>query len=114
MWRHFRLSLALVTTDNVVIVYWKPLVGIDSDTEETRVGIDQESDVTFGQIVDDRGFREIGHVSQILKQFILWRILLFNFVVRIGFFFAIFTENLKFIFNDRCYCSYESIIATSG
>ena len=56
VWRHFRLSLALVATNNMVVVYWKPLIGIDSDTEETRVGVDQESDITFGQIVDDRGF----------------------------------------------------------
>ena len=37
MWRHFRLSLALVTTNNVIVIYWKPLVGIDCDTEKTRV-----------------------------------------------------------------------------
>ena len=70
MWRHFRLSLALVTTNNVIVIYWKPLVGIDSDTEETlisyhhlrrseyhhiipkvkrltRIGVDQKSNVTF-------------------------------------------------------------------
>ena len=37
MWRHFRLSLALVTTNNVIVIYWEPLVGIDSDTEETLI-----------------------------------------------------------------------------
>ena len=35
VWRHFRFSFALVTTDNMVIIYWKPLVWIDSDTEKT-------------------------------------------------------------------------------
>ena len=48
MWRHFRLSLALVTTDNVIVIYWKPLVGIDGDIEETGIGVDQESNITFG------------------------------------------------------------------
>ena len=37
VWRHFSFTFVLVADDNVVIVYWKPLVGIDSDTEETRV-----------------------------------------------------------------------------
>ena len=48
MWRHFRLSLALVTTNDVIVIYWEPFVGIDSDTEETGIGVDQESNVTFG------------------------------------------------------------------
>ena len=37
VWRHFRLSLALVTSDNMIVIYWEPLVGIDSDTEETLI-----------------------------------------------------------------------------
>ena len=48
MWRHFRLSLALVTTNNMVVIYGEPLVGIDCDTEKTRIGVDQEFDVSFG------------------------------------------------------------------
>ena len=70
MWRHFRLSLALVTTNNMIVIYWKPLIGIDSDTEETRIGVDQKSDISFGQIVDNRGFRKISHVGQIFNQFV--------------------------------------------
>ena len=96
MWRHFRLSLALVTTNDVIVIYWEPFVGIDSDTEETGIGVDQESDISFGQVVDDGGFREIGHVSQILKQLVLWRILLFNLVISIGFFFTIGTKDLNY------------------
>ena len=79
MWGHFRLSLALVTTNNVIVVYWEPLVGIDSDTEKTGIGVDKESDVSFGQVVDDGGFGEIGHVSQIFQKFVFWRILEFDF-----------------------------------
>ena len=95
MWGHFRLSFTLVTTNNMVVIYWEPLVRIDSDTEETRIGVDQESNITFRQIVDDGGFREVGHVGQIFKQFVLWRILLFDLVIWVGFFFAIGTKDLN-------------------
>ena len=79
MWRHFRFSLALVTTNNVIVIYWKPLVGVDSDTEKTGIGVDQESDISFGQVVDDGGFREVGHVGQIFQKFVFWGILTFEF-----------------------------------
>ena len=49
--------------------------------ELTRIGVNEESNITFGQVVNDRGFREIGHVGQIFKQFVLWRILFFNFII---------------------------------
>ena len=58
VWGHFRLSLALVAADNVVVIDGKPLVGVDSDTEKTRVGVDQESNVTFGQVVHNRGLNK--------------------------------------------------------
>ena len=79
MWRHFILSLATVDTNNMVIVYREPLVWIDSDTEETRVGVNHESLVSFVQVVDDGSFGEIGHVSQIFQKFVFWRILEFDF-----------------------------------
>ena len=44
----------------------------------TRVGVDQESDISGVQVVDDSGFRKIGHVSHIFKKFVFWRILWFN------------------------------------
>ena len=68
--RHFSFTLILVTDDNMVIVYWKPLVGIDSDTKKTGIGVDQESDISFGQVVYDGGFRKISHVCQIFNQFV--------------------------------------------
>ena len=37
VWWHFSFSLVLVTSNNVGVVYWKPLVGIDSDTEKTLI-----------------------------------------------------------------------------
>ena len=48
MRRHFSFSFVFVTTNNVIVIYWKPLVGIDSDTEETGIGVDQETNITFG------------------------------------------------------------------
>ena len=35
VWWHFSFSLVLVASNNVGVVYWKPLVGVDSDTEKT-------------------------------------------------------------------------------
>ena len=95
VWRHLRLSLGLVATDNVVIVDRKPLVGIDGDTEETRVGVDQETNITLRQVVDNRCLGEVSHVGQILKQLVLWRILLVNLIVRNVLFFAVSTKNLQ-------------------
>ena len=49
--------------------------------ELTRIGVNEESNITFGQVVDNGGFGEVGHVCQIFEQFVLWRILFFNFVI---------------------------------
>ena len=59
MRRHLSLTLVLVAHDDVVIVDGKPLVGVDGDTEETGVGVDQETNVTLGQVVDDGGLKLI-------------------------------------------------------
>ena len=32
---HFSFTLVLVAGNNVGVVYWEPLVGVDSDTEKT-------------------------------------------------------------------------------
>lgn len=88
MRRHFRLSLALVATDDVVVVHGKPLIGIDGDTEETGVGVDHELLVSLVQVVDNGGFGKVGHVGQIFEQLVLGRVLLFNLEnnLRIDFF----------------------------
>ena len=75
MGRHFSLTLVLVTDDNVVVVDGKPLVGVDSDTEETRVGVDQEDLVARLQVVDDGGLGQVGHVGHIFEQLVLGRVL---------------------------------------
>ena len=65
MRRHFSFSFVFVTTNNVIVIYWKPFVWIHSDTKETRISINQKSDISFGQVVDDRSLRKISHVCQI-------------------------------------------------
>ena len=66
MWGHFRLSLALVATNDMVIVHWKPFVGIDGDTEETGVGVDQEKLVARLQVVDNRCLKFFVNESLVL------------------------------------------------
>ena len=41
-------------------------------------GVDKEKLISGLQIVDDRGFRKIGHVGHIFKEFVFWRILWFD------------------------------------
>ena len=72
---HLSLTLVLVANDNVVVVHGEPLVGVDSDTEETRVGVDQENLVTRLQVVDDGGLGQVGHVGHIFEQLVLGRVL---------------------------------------
>ena len=55
--RHLSLTLVLVAHDDVVVVDGKPLVGVDGDTEETGVGVDQEKLVARLQVVNDGGLK---------------------------------------------------------
>ena len=38
--RHFSFSFVLITDNNMVVIYWKPLVRINCDTEKTGIGVD--------------------------------------------------------------------------
>ena len=46
-------SRSFITSNDMVIIYREPLVWIDCDTKETRIGVNEESDISLGQIVDD-------------------------------------------------------------
>ena len=59
MGRHLSLTLVLVADDNVIVVDGEPLVGVDSDAEETGVGVDQEDLVARTQVVDNRSLKDI-------------------------------------------------------
>ena len=78
MWGHFSLTLVLITHDDVVIVDRQPFVGVDCNTEETGVSVDQEDLVTRAQVVNDRSLRQVSHVGHVLEQLVLWRVLGLN------------------------------------
>ena len=93
MGRHLSLTLVLVADDNVIVVDGEPLVGVDSDAEETGVGVDQEDLVARPQVMHNRSLEtlivysktllylgQVGHVGHILKQLVLWRGLGFDIV----------------------------------
>merc|ERR1712142_343336 len=87
---HFSTLAALVGVDDVWGVYWQHFVGIDSDTEKTRVGIDQEFDVSGSQNIQDGTFIKISQVSHIFTLVILWRILFLDIInLDFGHFFII-------------------------
>ena len=45
------------------------LIGIDSNAEKTRISVNQESEVSGVQVVDDRSLGKVSHVSHILQEF---------------------------------------------
>merc|ERR1711962_921938 len=77
---HFSTLATLISIDNIWSIYWQHLVGIDGNTEETRVGIDQEFNVSRSQNIQDRTFVKIGQVGHIFTLVILWRILFLNII----------------------------------
>ena len=66
--------LATVETDGPHGVDGEPLVRVDSDTEETGVGVDQPLNIPLLQIEEDRGVIEIGEVRHILTAVVLGRV----------------------------------------
>ena len=61
-------------TDSPHGVDWEPLVGVDSNTEEARVGVDQSLNIALLQIEEDRRIIEIGQAGHVLTAVILGRI----------------------------------------
>ena len=57
---------ATISINTVVCVNGKHLVGIDSDAEETRIGVDQKFGVSRFQDIQNRTFVKIGQVRHIL------------------------------------------------
>ena len=45
------------------------LIGIDSNAKKTRISVNQESEVSGVQVVDDRSLGKVSHVSHILQEF---------------------------------------------
>jgi len=68
--RNFISPLANVPFDDSLGVDRIPLVGVDDNAEQARVGVDELGFVTDLQVVEDRGIiqeSQIGHVLAFLK-----------------------------------------------
>merc|ERR1712142_465000 len=57
-------------------VHHQPLVGVDTDTEETRIGVDLENLVAGSQVVEDTSLVQDGQVGHVFLLFELGRIAL--------------------------------------
>jgi len=71
---HLITPLAHVDLDGTVGVDGVTLVGVDGDTEETRVGVDKLGLVTGLEDVEDGGIVEEGQVGHILTLLVLGRV----------------------------------------
>lgn len=65
----FISPLALVDLDDTRSVDGVTLVWVDSDAEETGVGVDELDVVTLPQVVQDRGVVKVGQVGHVLAFF---------------------------------------------
>ena len=72
--RHFVPPLTTVETHGPHGVDGEPLVGVDSDTEETGVGVDELFNVPLLQIEEDGGVIQIGEVRHVLTAVVLGRV----------------------------------------
>ena len=71
---HLIPPLTTVETHGPHGVDGEPLVGVDGDTEETGVGVDEPLDVALLQIEEDRGVIEVGEVRHVLTAVVLGRV----------------------------------------
>ena len=66
--------LASVETDSPHGVYGEPLVGVDGNTEEAGVGVDQPLHVALLQVEEDGGVVEVGEAGHVLAAVVLGRV----------------------------------------
>merc|ERR1719336_3181258 len=74
----FISSLANIQLHGTKSVDGESLVGIDGDTEETRVGVDKLVDVSDNRVPQDTGITKVGEVSHVIGAVIVGRIDLAN------------------------------------
>ena len=84
MGRHLIPPLSTVDTDSPHGVDGEPLVGIDSDTEEAGVGVDQPLDIALLQVEQHGGVIEVGQVGHVLAAVILGRVDLGDKLLLVG------------------------------
>ena len=92
---HLIPPLATVDANSPHGVDGEPLVGVDSNTEETRVGVDELIDIADPKVPQNRGIIEIGQVAHVLTAVKLGRVDLSNLVFLEDF----FLENCNSIMN---------------
>ena len=85
MRRHLIPPLGTVDTDSPHGVDGEPLVGVDSDTEEAGVGVDQPLDIALLQVEQHGGVIEVGQAGHVLATVILRRIDLNHFIMSINY-----------------------------
>ena len=74
MWWDFIPPLTTVNTYSSHSVNRESFVGVDSDTEETGVGVDELFNVPLLQIEEDGGVIQIGEVRHVLTAVVLGRV----------------------------------------
>jgi hypothetical protein len=74
---HLSSSLASVAINDVRVVHGQHLVRVDSDTKQTRVGINHENFISRFQVIQNRSFVQKRHISHIFNLIKLHRITLF-------------------------------------
>merc|ERR1719515_67378 len=70
----FISSLSNIQLHGAEGVDGESLVGIDGDTEETRVGVDKLIDISNDRVPQDTGITKISEISHVLRTVINWRI----------------------------------------
>ena len=72
--RHLIPPLSAVNSNCSHGVNWEPLVGVDSDTEKARIGVDQPLNIALLQVEQDRSVIKISQVGHVFTTVILGRI----------------------------------------
>ena len=66
MGRGLLALFASVGRHHLCVVHRQPLVGVDGDTEEARVGVDHPGCVTLFEVVQHSGLVQVGHHGHVL------------------------------------------------
>jgi hypothetical protein len=92
---HFVSLTATVGVDTVHSVHGEHLVGVNSDAEKTRIGVDKELSVSRSENVEDRGFVEVSQVGHVFTLVVLGRVAFHNiFLLDLVNFFVVVSDEL--------------------
>ena len=71
---HLITPLEPVDSNSTLSVDREPLVGVDSDTEESGVGVNQSLHVSSFQVEQDRGLVQVGQIGHVFTHVKLGRV----------------------------------------